>query len=72
MVGEYSDWNPLYDRERLFPEDLDKGDPWQFKLCRVVAEPLSHLFVFPAKGGIQGYNESAFLDSRLRGNDEET
>jgi len=36
VVGEYSDWNPLYDRERLFPEDLDKGDPWQFKNFRVV------------------------------------
>ncbi len=36
VVGEFSDWNPLYDRERLFPEDLDKGDPWQFKNFRVV------------------------------------
>ena len=36
VVGEYSDWTPLYDRERLFPEDLDKGDPWQFKNFRVV------------------------------------
>jgi homospermidine synthase len=36
VVGEYSDWNPLFDRERLFPEDLDKGDPWQFKNFRVV------------------------------------
>jgi homospermidine synthase len=36
VVGEYSDWNPLYDRERLFPEDLDKGDPWQFMNFRVV------------------------------------
>jgi homospermidine synthase len=35
MVGEYSDWTPLTDRERLFPEDLDKTDPWQFKNVRV-------------------------------------
>ncbi len=35
VVGEYSDWTPLMDRERLFPEDLDKGDPWQFKNFRV-------------------------------------
>jgi len=36
VVGEYSDWTPLIDRERLFPEDLDKNDPWQFKNFRVV------------------------------------
>jgi homospermidine synthase len=31
VVGAYSDWNPLYERGRLFPEDLDTSDPWQFK-----------------------------------------
>jgi homospermidine synthase len=31
VVGEYSDWTPLTGRESLFPEDLDKSDPWQFK-----------------------------------------
>jgi len=31
VVGEYTDWTPLYERERLFPENLDKSDPWQFK-----------------------------------------
>lgn len=31
MAGEYTDWTPLQDRERLFPEDLDRDDPWQFK-----------------------------------------
>ncbi len=36
VVGEYSDWNPLHDRGRLFPEDLDESDPWQFKNVRVV------------------------------------
>jgi homospermidine synthase len=36
VVGEYTDWTPLSDRERLFPEDLDKSDPWQFKNVRVV------------------------------------
>ena len=35
VVGQYSDWTPLSDRERLFPEDLDKSDPWQFKNVRV-------------------------------------
>jgi homospermidine synthase len=35
VVGEYTDWNPLFDRSRLFPEDLDKSDPWQFKNVRV-------------------------------------
>jgi homospermidine synthase len=35
LVGEYSEWTPLSDRERLFAEDLDKTDPWQFKNVRV-------------------------------------
>jgi homospermidine synthase len=36
VVGEYTDWTPLHERERLFPEDLDKSDPWQFKNVRVL------------------------------------
>jgi homospermidine synthase len=36
VVGAYSDWTPLTDRARLFPEDLDRDDPWQFKNFRVV------------------------------------
>ena len=36
MVGVYGDWTPLQDRERLFPEDLDRDDPWQFKNIRVL------------------------------------
>jgi homospermidine synthase len=36
LGGEYSDWTPLHERERLFPEDLDKSDPWQFKNVRVI------------------------------------
>jgi homospermidine synthase len=36
MVGEYSDWTPLTDRNRLFAEDLDTKDPWQFKNFRVL------------------------------------
>jgi homospermidine synthase len=35
VVGQYSDWTPLTDRERLLAEDLDKSDPWQFKNVRV-------------------------------------
>ncbi len=35
VVGQYTEWTPLSDRERLFPEDLDKSDPWQFKNVRV-------------------------------------
>lgn len=35
VAGHYSDWTPLSDRERLFSEDLDKTDPWQFKNVRV-------------------------------------
>src|SRR5437763_1422765 len=36
LVGVWGDWTPLQDRERLFPEDLDRDDPWQFKNIRVV------------------------------------
>jgi homospermidine synthase len=36
VVGAYSDWTPLQGRSTLFPEDLDQGDPWQFKNFRVV------------------------------------
>jgi homospermidine synthase len=36
VVGEYTDWTPLHQRGELFPEDLDRSDPWQFKNVRVV------------------------------------
>jgi homospermidine synthase len=36
IVGVYGDWTPLAGRERLFAEDLDRDDPWQFKNIRVV------------------------------------
>jgi len=36
VVGEYSDWTPLTGRERMFPEDIDPADPWQFKNVRVL------------------------------------
>ena len=36
LLGEYTDWSPLSDREQLFPEDLDLNDPWQFKNVRVI------------------------------------
>ncbi len=31
VVGVYGDWTPLQGRSRLFPEDVDASDPWQFK-----------------------------------------
>ncbi len=36
LHGKYSNWTPLQDRGKLFPEDLDRDDPWQFKNFRVV------------------------------------
>ncbi|HLY53721.1 MAG TPA: saccharopine dehydrogenase C-terminal domain-containing protein [Steroidobacteraceae bacterium] len=36
VCGEYTDWTPLHEREKLFPEDVDKSDPWQFKNVRVL------------------------------------
>ncbi len=35
LVGVCGDWTPLQGREKLFPEDLDRDDPWQFKNIRV-------------------------------------
>ncbi|MFO1080210.1 MAG: saccharopine dehydrogenase NADP-binding domain-containing protein [Reyranellaceae bacterium] len=35
VVGKYSDWTPLKDRDGLFPIDVDRKDPWQFKNFRV-------------------------------------
>lgn len=29
--GFYTDWTPLEGRPGMFPEDIDKSDPWQFK-----------------------------------------
>ncbi|MBL8670727.1 MAG: homospermidine synthase [Alphaproteobacteria bacterium] len=31
LVGAYTDWTPLVERGRLFKEDVDVTDPWQFK-----------------------------------------
>ena len=36
MVGVYSDWTPLADRNILFAEEVAADDPWQFKNVRVV------------------------------------
>ncbi len=35
LVGKYTDWTPLVERGRLFEEDIDPSDPWQFKNVRV-------------------------------------
>ncbi len=35
VVGRYTDWTPLSGRGRLFAEDIDSSDPWQFKNIRV-------------------------------------
>ncbi len=31
VEGHYTDWTPLQGRPGLFPEDIDAGDPWQFR-----------------------------------------
>jgi homospermidine synthase len=31
VIGTYTNWTPLQDRPGLFPEDIDTGDPWQFR-----------------------------------------
>ena len=35
LRGAYSDWSPLVDRGRLFEEEVDRSDPWQFGNFRV-------------------------------------
>jgi homospermidine synthase len=35
LVGVYTPWTPLEGRGRLFDEDLDREDPWQFLNFRV-------------------------------------
>jgi homospermidine synthase len=35
MAGVYGDWTPLQGRETLFPEDIDRSCPWQFRNFRV-------------------------------------
>jgi homospermidine synthase len=35
VAGVYADWTPLDGRSWLFEEDVDAGDPWQFKNFRV-------------------------------------
>ncbi len=30
VVGAYTDWTPIQDRGGLFPEEIDREDPWQF------------------------------------------
>jgi len=34
LVGAYSDWTPLQGRTKLFADDIDTNDPWQFKNFR--------------------------------------
>jgi homospermidine synthase len=31
VIATYTDWTPLSDRPGLFPENIDKSDPWQFR-----------------------------------------
>ena len=31
VIGAYTDWTPLAGRPGLFPEEIDRRDPWQFK-----------------------------------------
>jgi homospermidine synthase len=30
VFGSYTDWTPLEGRPGLFPDEIDRGDPWQF------------------------------------------
>ncbi len=31
VIGVYTDWTPLHGRPGFFAEDIDSGDPWQFR-----------------------------------------
>ena len=45
VIGTYTDWTPLTGRPGLFPEDIDKRDPWQFRnvLNALTARRRTHL-----------------------------
>jgi homospermidine synthase len=43
LVGTFTDWTPLVDRQDLFPEPVDPRDPWQFVNVRVTNTGLSPL-----------------------------
>jgi homospermidine synthase len=30
VIGRYTDWTPVDGRSALFPEKIDRDDPWQF------------------------------------------
>ncbi len=30
VIGRYTDWTPVDGRSVLFPENIDRDDPWQF------------------------------------------
>lgn len=34
ITGAYTDWTPLKGRDKVFSEDIDTSDPWQFKNFR--------------------------------------
>src|SRR6202030_380588 len=34
VKGFYTDWSPLSDRPRLFPEDIHTSDPWRRRRAR--------------------------------------
>ena len=36
VVGEYTDWTPLFQRAELFAEEIDTSDAWQFRNVRVM------------------------------------
>jgi homospermidine synthase len=40
VIGAYTDWTPLKDRGGLFPEDLDREDPWQFTGAALRSHPM--------------------------------
>ena len=35
VFGEYTDWTPIQGRGKLFPEQFDAEDPWQFDNFRI-------------------------------------
>lgn len=35
MLGVYTDWKPTEGRGKLFPENMDEEDPWQFENFRI-------------------------------------
>ena len=51
VIGRYTDWTPADGRGVLFPENIDRDDPWQFPTCWCVKASLRAMTSWRASTG---------------------